>query len=51
MEKRYEDAIAAICELLLDKSREARVKDYEIERLREKIAELEKITDNASNRN
>lgn len=42
MEKKYEDAILALSEMLLDKARDAKYQSYLIEDLRAKIVELEK---------
>lgn len=42
MEKKYEDALMALSELLLDQGRDSKMKDWEIENLKAKIAELEK---------
>ena len=44
MDQKYADAIMALSELLLDVSRDSRLKDYEIERLKEKITNLEMET-------
>lgn len=44
MNQKYADAIMALSELLLDVSRDSRLKDYEIERLKEKITNLEMET-------
>lgn len=42
MEKKYEDAIMALSEIILDQGRSSQTKDWEIERLKAKIIELEK---------
>jgi len=44
LDQKYADAIMALSELLLDVSRDSRLKDYEIQRLKEKIVEIEKET-------
>lgn len=42
MEKKYEDAIMALSELLLDQRHANKIKDWEIERLKAEIKELGK---------
>ena len=42
MEKRYETVILALGEMLLNQAERGIIKDYEIESLRAKIADLEK---------
>ena len=42
MEKRYEDAIIALCEMILDYSKDAKYKEYLLKGLQTKLDELER---------